>query len=984
MNVHYWNAQSIGNKTTTICEYLLDKDVDILVITETWLAEDDPVTIGECTPTGYSFFSFPRPGDEHGGIAFISKSCLKLSISPTGVDTVTFEHASMTDNSKSFHLTAIYRPPPSSVNGFTYTQFMDEFEDFLGVLTTLHGKPLLMGDINIHVNKPSKPDVARYLSLLAEHDFKQYANKPTHKKGNILDHIICRPEDHLLLSQASCVVTPFRYGSDHHMIQCNINRSKPKPERRVFTSRSYKDLDMETFTSDLDKATRCVLSVNDPNSQVELYNSSIREVLNKHCPEKTRSQKLMTNPKWYNDDVRDARCERRRLERRWKKTHLDEDRHKYIAQNVKVTELIKDAKICYFKETLDKADAKTMYSTLKMLLNSSGKKLPACSSNSDLSNQFARYFTDKVENIRTELDEMCVSAVHSTTNELDKHVCDDVMHNYDNDKINVSDEQGETSMSRFTKVLDCFTAVDEEEVRNIMAKLPNKTSPLDPFPTWLLKRCIDTILPVIMSIVNNSLRSGAFPLILRQAVITPLIKKPTLNPDLLKNYRPVSNLPTLGKIIEYPAVSRFKHHLNVNNLTETYQSAYKSSHSTETALLKVKNDMLNELDKGKALILVLLDLSSAFDTIDHKILVERMKKEFGVTGTAKEWFVSYLSDRTNKVCVLSDYSDVQTLHYGVPQGSIAGPPIFTAYSQPVAHIIRSFNIGYHIYADDTQLYTSFDPKSDTDIAAAKLRMTNCIAEIRSWMLSNKLKLNDTKTELFLVASSRLENSVSDLDLNLRIGGSVISPSQTVKNLGIIFDSCLSMKKHVSSLCRNINFHLRNLWRIRRFMDRSTCAHAVRSLILSRLDYGNSLLGGLSVTQTQRLQRLQNRAARLIYQVGRRTSAPPLLRELHWLPVQQRIEFKILVHVFNCLYGTSPLYLQDLLTYYKPGRPGLRSSQDFTRLAIPSTKKSFGDSSFSVLGPTLWNNLPSTIRDAPNVQCFKKLLKTHLFPVQQVK
>ena len=163
-------------------------------------------------------------------------------------------------------------------------------------------------------------------------------------------------------------------------------------------------------------------------------------------------------------------------------------------------------------------------------------------------------------------------------------------------------------------------------------------------------------------------------------MITPLIKKPTLNPDLLKNYRPVSNLPTLGKIIEYPAVSRFKHHLNVNNLTETYQSAYKSSHSTETALLKVKNDMLNELDKGKALILVLLDLSSAFDTIDHKILVERMKKEFGVTGTAKEWFVSYLSDRTNKVCVLSDYSDVQTLHYGVPQESIAGPPIFTAYS----------------------------------------------------------------------------------------------------------------------------------------------------------------------------------------------------------------------------------------------------------------------------------------------------------------
>ena len=158
------------------------------------------------------------------------------------------------------------------------------------------------------------------------------------------------------------------------------------------------------------------------------------------------------------------------------------------------------------------------------------------------------------------------------------------------------------------------------------------------------------------------------------------------------------------------------------------------------------------------------------------------------------------------------------------------------------------------------------------------------------MRGNKLKLNDSKTELLLIAFSRHAKYVSDLDLRLKIGGSVIAPSETVKNLGIIFDKSLSMTNHVSSLCRSINFHLRNLRKIRRFINRSTCAHAVRSLILSRLDYGNSLLGGLSVTDTRRLQTLQNRAARLIYQVGKLTSATPLIRELHWLPVQQRIDF----------------------------------------------------------------------------------------------
>ena len=162
------------------------------------------------------------------------------------------------------------------------------------------------------------------------------------------------------------------------------------------------------------------------------------------------------------------------------------------------------------------------------------------------------------------------------TNELDNNVCDSTMHKVDNHKCNISDEC----------VLENFNDVDEEEVSKIITKLPDKTSPLDPFPTWLLKCCVDTLLPVITSIINNSFRSGSFPRTLRQAVVTPLIKKPTLNTDLLKNYRPVSNLPTLGKIIAYPAVSRLKNHLQVNNLTETYLSAYKS--------------FLKELDKDKS------------------------------------------------------------------------------------------------------------------------------------------------------------------------------------------------------------------------------------------------------------------------------------------------------------------------------------------------------------------------------------------------
>ena len=377
--------------------------------------------------------------------------------------------------------------------------------------------------------------------------------------------------------------------------------------------------------------------------------------------------------------------------------------------------------------------------------------------------------------------------------------------------------------------------------------------------------------------------------------------------------------------------------------------------------------------------LVLLDMSAAFDTIDHDILVNRLHSEYGIGGCVLNWFDTYLRDRTSRVCVLGNYSSVHPLKYGVPQGSVAGPPIFTLYSKPVTAILRRFNVAYHVYADDTQLYVSYDPKVPGDFEAAQRRLSDCIAEVKVWMLCNKLRLNDTKTEFFLIYSPRQLNLVTDV--KLKIGVSEIKPSTSIKNLGITFDPHMKMDFHVSLLCRTVNFHLRNIARIRRFIDQDTCAHAVRSLVLSRLDYGNSLLGGISSSSVKRLQKLQNRAARLVFGVNRRTSASPLLRHLHWLPVQQRIDFKILLHVYKCVNSLGPQYLSDTVSLYHCARSGLRSSTDTTRLSTQNNKRAIGATAFSYIGPKLWNKLPVSIRTARSVQSFKKLLKTYLFPVE---
>ena len=268
-----------------------------------------------------------------------------------------------------------------------------------------------------------------------------------------------------------------------------------------------------------------------------------------------------------------------------------------------------------------------------------------------------------------------------------------------------------------------------------------------------------------MSIINNSLRIGSFPSVLREAVITPLIKKPTLNPDLFKNYRPVSNLTTLGKIIEYPTVSRFKQHFQINGLGETFQSLYKSHHSTETALLKVKNDMSSELDKGKVIMLVLLDLSSAFDTIDHDILVEPKNGLRVILRTVIVEFaflVNILKNFRSSMVLPRARLQVHLVLLRMPNLLLPSSTVFRL------RIISTLTI-----LSFTLVSIS---KSSGDIASAKLRLTNCITEIRSWMLANKLKLNDSKTELFLIASPRHAEIVSHLDVDLKIGGSVITPS----------------------------------------------------------------------------------------------------------------------------------------------------------------------------------------------------------------
>ena len=342
------------------------------------------------------------------------------------------------------------------------------------------------------------------------------------------------------------------------------------------------------------------------------------------------------------------------------------------------------------------------------------------------------------------------------------------------------------------------------------------------------------------------------------------------------------------------------------------------------------------------------------------------------------WFSSYLTDRTQFVQIDGTNSSVRSLRYGVPQGSVLGPILYLLYTSPLGDIIRKHDMSFHLYADDTQLYTTFRcNKDDVQISSTVCRIERCLEDIIRWMTANKLKLNTDKTEL-LILKSKFRPSPS-LPF-IKVGDDNIQPTESTRNIGVIFDSTMSMCAHINNVVKVAFYHLRNIAKIRKYIGSDATEILIHSFVTSKLDFCNSLLYGLPKNNIEKLQRVQNAAARLITGIGKYDHISTTLRELHWLPIEYRIIFKINLMTFKILHNTAPKYLKQLLHNYRPTRC-LRSSSDKWILTQQRfNQKTYGSRKFSVAAPTLWNQLPTQIRAIDNINTFKAKLKTYLFKI----
>ena len=501
----------------------------------------------------------------------------------------------------------------------------------------------------------------------------------------------------------------------------------------------------------------------------------------------------------------------------------------------------------------------------------------------------------------------------------------------------------------------------------------SKCCSLDPIPTWLVKSCFEELKCTLLHIINKSLLvENTFPATLKHSIITPSIKYKDGDSEDYNNYRPISNTTFLGKMLEKIALVQINCHIEKYNLHAQQQSGYRKNHSCETAMVKIIDDIYKIISEGDLVAVVLLDLSAAFDTVDHKILVDRLQTDFGITGNVLRWITSYLNDRTFSV-IRKHYSHRSKLCFGVPQGSLLGPILFIMYTKETTKIAERHGLQIHVYADDTQLYIGFKRGNDDNERITADQIHACLHEIKYWMTTNYLKINPGKTKFIVIGSPYTMRNNPDCTIKLfnESDRKELEKLSTVLTLGVNIDSTISMKAFVNAKCSEAYYKLRNIGRLRSYIDTPVRIMLVRNLILSKLDYCNAILANVPDYLVKKLQKVLNASVRFIYDVRKHEHISAFLQKAHFLPVKQRIQYKLCILVFKIVNGVAPAYLSDMVSLFTPARR-LRVGRDDQMVKSNYSKSIAGKMA------EVWNMLPREIRSDTDITKFKKELKTFFF------
>ena len=920
------NTRSLVPKIEELRHIVTMFDIDCLSVNETWV--DASINDCEINIPGFCLYRCDR-NRSGGGVALYIKESYSSNIIDIKQLNCNLECVFCAVRCKHSTITigSVYRPPDSG------NSYHDSILMVLDYIYSLCNDIILMGDLNYNCYQNGyKPD-KNIVEISNNYELKQVIDKPTRvtlTTSSLLDVLFIPQGMDLVHSDVLNVNL-----SDHYGIYAVVPVEKEKKESHTLRIRKYNKFSQENFIEDLKNSEllKECLNVNELDQAWGIFKEEFLRICERHAPFGYQRLKQRDNP-WFDKDLQSLIYKRDYFHKKAVKFKNQEYWEKYRVLRNMVTSQIKKAKRQYYTANIkaNKGKSKEMWSTLNHVLPS--KKKSGTTNDVDV-NEFCSFFSSVGTNLTENFGELNLPRMEVS---------------------NVAE--------KFS-----FELLNEVEVYNELRLLKKpKSCDILGFSTKLLRIAAPVVAVYITHIFNLSLCIGKFHEDWKLAKVTPIYKGEG-SKQMPTNYRPISVVCTVAKILETLVKKQLIEYFTFNNLFCTSQYAYLKNHSTQNALHEIYDECLLNVNTGNMSAMCALDLSKGFDTLNHNILLSKLEK-YGLDNECLMWFQSYLCNRRQVVRVGQKSSSEKLVNIGVPQGSCLGPILFLVYVNDFPTCVSQSKVV--MYADDTTLISSGKGVNDLNCNIDK-----SLQDALNWYDQNRLVVNSTKSKAMCVGTSQKLRSVNK-NIEAHIEDRVLDNYSHFKLLGVEFDSTLSFCKHVENVTLKVVSKIGLIHRLRQILDVDSLNIIYITMIQSVFDNCLTVWGSCASVYLNKIQSLQNRAARAVTGDFDFThSVSFMIKSLGWMNIRQRHFYFICILMYKCLNDMAPERFKQMFTYVKDVTEINTRSASNLLLKVPKPNCEMFKRGLSYLGPTVWNSLPFDLRCATSLSVFKMQLKKYV-------
>ena len=728
--------------------------------------------------------------------------------------------------------------------------------------------------------------------------------------------------------------------SDHFPIffTRKMHVQPPKTEHYTISYRSFKHFNEDKFTEDLQSVPWDTIKIFDDTDDImEAWLDLFLQVVDKHIPIKQHRVKQKNQPQWLSPEILDAmKCRDRH------KSIGNEDEYK-LWRN-KTIKMIQKAKRIQYQTFLDnnKNNPSSIYKIFQEV--GAGKGLRKQSTigsvkvgdtfiedSTGIANEFNNFFV----NVASKLKEPVTNTDHTKLKEF----C-------------------QTKLPEDAKFI--IPSIQKEKVLKFLSTIDiNKATGSDMIGPRLLKVAAPYIADEVTFICNHSIINSVFPSKWKEAKVTPLFKN---GPHVeVNNYRPISILPVLSKVLEKHVHESLSEFLHTYNLLHKTQSGFRTQHSCETALVNMIDLWMNAIDSGKMVGVVLVDFKKAFDLVDHQILIDKLKI-YGIKDEALSWFNTYLTNRKQQVAINNCKSDFKQISYGVPQGSILGPLLFLLFINDLP--LYTSNVFTDLYADDTTLYDVQDSMEQIEN-----NLQSSLNNLQIWCRNNGMILNSSKTKVMLVTTYQKRQRLTNDHLDLTYNKESLNMISNDKILGVFVDNNLTWSNHIKHLTKKIASSIWLLSKIKKFLSQAHRVQFYKSYIQPHIDFCNIVWGSSSESNKLKIFRLQKRACKVIldYNVDDSIEA---MNSLKIMSIYDRLYLRKAKFMFKVYNNIAPAYISENFTLRNNENTNIQLRSSSAGCFIPPKPRTeCFKQSLKYSGCLIWNSLPEEVKNAQTISTF---------------